>query len=574
MALASTPRRLQTVMLAVAIAMSLCAGRLVQLQGFDSAAYAASSTDQLTRTLPLLPSRGDITDRNGVVLAATEAAVAVIADPSLTRYKPFQFAAILSRHLQMDEPTLLRLLTKPNTRFTYIKKKVPALTYSAMAKELADNQLRGIFRESDPVRTYPAGSVAASVVGFVGADGKGLGGLERKLNTQLAGVEGKESYTSAPNGSKIPLGPSLITPAQNGLGYQLTLDAELQWAAERRLAEQVRRTRADSGIAVMMNIKTGEVLAMANAPTFDARRPGAAKPQDRGNRAVSDPYEPGSVQKVLTAAALVDSGTATAESKVTIPQRLPSGGRSIKDHFPHGTIRFNLRGVVAHSSNIGAVKFARQMDVAVLRDYLKRFGLGARTGIDIPGESTGVLPPADMKGYTRDQLAFGQGLSVTAIQEIAAIAGILNNGVYHPPTVIKGATGSDGLPVKIDRAPSRQVVSPETSKVVQDLMRAVVDSENGQRNLTIPAYQTGGKTGTAQRANSKCKCYRGYVTSYVGFAPADDPSLLTYVVLDNPRKQTSGTGSAAPVFKDLMELALPRYGVPPTTRYIKPKPVK
>lgn len=572
MPLAPAPGRLHVMLIVVAIGLSLCAGRLLQLQGFDSSQYAATSAEALTRTLPLLPARGQLTDRNGLVLAATQPAVAVTADPTLTTRRAPEIAAVLAGYLQRPAIELVPLLTKPGTRFVYLQKKVPALTYSALAADLSERHINGIFRESDPVRSYPNGSVAASVVGFVGADGKGLAGLERSLNRELAGVEGKQTYESSPNGSKIPLGASSLTPARNGLNYQLTIDSDLQWTAERRLAAQVRTTRADSGFAITMDPRTGQILALANAPTFDSARPQAAAPTDRGNRAISDPYEPGSVQKVLSAAALVDSGTATSETRVVIPNRLASGGARIKDSVEHGTLRYNLRGVIAKSSNIGTVLLTRQLSKQVLSDYLRNFGLGSETGIELPGESGGIVPTASMPDGQRDQIAFGQAIAVTGVQEAAAIAGIINGGVYHPPTVLKGATDSGGHDVPLDRRSPRRIISEQSSAQVRDMMEAVVDSDNGRRNLKLDAYQTGGKTGTAQRADPRCGCYRGYVTSFVGFAPVEDPAILTYVVINNPRRGDTGTSTANPVYRDIMNVALPRYSVPPDPTVPKPRP--
>ena len=569
--LASAPRRLHVLLIAVAMALSLCAGRLLQLQGFDSSSYTA---DALTRTLPLLPARGEITDRNGLVLASTQPAVAVTADPTLTAPRAAEFAGVLAGHLGMSQAALMPLLTKTGTRFVYLKKKVPALSYAALAAELSSRNLRGIFRESDPIRSYPNGSVGASVVGFVGADGEGLAGLERTLNAQLAGVEGKETYESAPNGSKIPLGRRSLTPARNGLSFQLTLDSEVQWAAERRLAEQVTKTRADSGFAIVLDVKTGQVIALANAPSYDSSRPQAARSEDRGNRAISTPYEPGSVQKVLTAAALIDSGTANPSTRVIIPARLASGGGAIKDHFSHGVLRYTMRGVIADSSNIGTVLLARQLDKQRLHDYLVSFGLGSKTRIELPGESAGIMPKPDMMSGQRDQIAFGQAIAVTGIQEAAAVAGVVNRGIYNPPTLIKNAFDGEGKKVGVPRAPQRRVISEQSSAQVRELMQAVVDTRNGQRNLKLDRYTTGGKTGTAQRADTKCRCYRGYVTSFIGFAPLDDPKILTYVVISNPRKGETGTGTAAPAYRDIMNVALPRYSVVPDARPHKPLPTK
>ncbi len=571
MPLAPSPRRLHVVLIVVAMGLSLCGGRLLQLQGFDSARYAATSAEALTRTLPLLPARGQLTDRNGVVLASTQPAVAVTADPTLTGPKATQIAAVLSGYLQMSEADLIPLLTKPGTQFVYLKKKVPARTYSALASRLAKLGIYGVFRESDPIRTYPNGSTGAAVVGFVGSEGKGLAGLELTLDSELAGVEGTETYESAPNGSKIPLGQSSLTPARNGLNYQLTLDTELQWMAERRVAEQVAKTGSDWGFAITMDVKTGEVLAMANAPSFDSAKPGEASKFDRGNRAISDPYEPGSVQKVLTAAALMDSGTATPDTKVEVRPRLPSGGFSIKDSFPHGVIKLRLRGVIAKSSNIGTAMLTRQLDKEKLHDYLLDFGLGSPTGIELPGEAAGIAPPADMTDGRRDQVAFGQAVSVTGIQEAAAIAGLVNGGIYNPPTVIEKATNSAGQEVVTDDREPRRIISAQSSEGVRDVMHAVIDSENGQKNLKLEAYQSGGKTGTAQRADASGR-YKGYVTSFIGFAPVDDPQILTYVVMSNPKRGSSGSETAAPVYQDIMNLALPRYSVPPNPKQDKPLP--
>ena len=569
--LASAQRRLHTMLIVVAMALSLCAGRLLQLQGFDSSSY---SVDALTRTLPLLPARGEITDRNGLVLAATQPAVAVTADPTLTAPQAVEIAGVLAGHLGMSEAELMPLLTKTGTHFVYIKKKVPALTYSALATEMSSRHLHGIFRESDPIRTYPNGSVGASVVGFVGADGKGLAGLEHSLDTQLAGVEGKETYESAPNGSKIPLGRSSITPASNGLSYQLTLDSEVQWVAERRLAEQVAKTRADSGFAIVLDVKTGQVIALANSPTYDSSRPQAARAEDRGNRAISAPYEPGSVEKVLTSAALIDSGTANPSTRVVIPHRIASDGHSIKDFFPHGTLHYTMRGVIADSSNIGTALLTRQLDRETLHQYLMSFGLGHTTRIELPGESAGIMPKADMSDGQRDRVAFGQAIAVTGIQEASAVAGIVNNGIYNSPTVIKKATDGEGREVALPRTPPRRVISAKSSAQVRELMQAVIDSVNGQRNLKLDRYTSGGKTGTAQRADTSCGCYRGYVTSFLGFAPLDDPQILTYVVISNPRAGDTGTITAAPAYRDIMNFALPRYSVVPDAERHRPLPTQ
>ena len=358
------------------------------------------------------------------------------------------------------------------------------------------------------------------------------------------------------------------------MSYQLTLDSEVQWVAERRLAEQVLKTRADSGFAIVLDVKTGQVIALANSPTFDSSRPQAADSEDRGNRAISAPYEPGSVQKILTSAALIDSGAANPTTRVVIPSRLASNGRFIKDHFSHGVLHYNMRGVIADSSNIGTTLLTRQLDKETLHDYLINFGLGSRTRIELPGESAGIMPKAGMSDGQRDQIAFGQAMAVTGIQEASAVAGIINDGIYNPPTLIKKASDGEGRELALPRTPARRVISEETSAQVRDLMQAVIDSLNGQQNLKLDRYTSGGKTGTAQRADTGCGCYRGYVTSFVGFAPLDDPQILTYVVISNPRVGDTGTITAAPAYHDIMNFALPRYSVAPDAKPHKPLPTR
>jgi len=581
--LGGSTRRIHVVLVVMAMGLSLCAGRLLQLQGFDSARYTADSIDALTRTLPLLPSRGEITDRDGTVLASTQPAVAVTADPTLIMGDKPELAAgrvqdvagILAPYLQMTTDQLVPLLTTPDTHFVYLKKQVPALTYTQLAAAVAKAKYYGIFREADPIRTYPNGAVGSSVVGFVGSDGKGLGGLELSMNKELSGVQGTETYESAPNGSKIPLGDSKVTPATNGLNFRLSIDSDLQWMVQQRLAAQVQRTSSDYGMAIVMNVKTGEVLAMANAPTFDSSDPRAASLDARGNNTVSSPYEPGSVEKVITSAALIDSGTASPDTTIKIPRLLRSGPLRIKDAFAHDSdpLKLRMRGAVAQSSNIGMALLTRQMDRKTLHDYYQRFGLGSPTGIQLPGESAGIIPPADMSDIQRDQVAFGQAISVTAVQEAAAIAGIVNGGVYHPPTVVSQVTDSDGNTVDLDHRQPRRVISEKSSAEVRDVMQAVMDSDNGQKNLRLEDYDSGGKTGTAQRADPDLHRYQGYVTSFIGFAPLNDPDILTYVVMNNPKgKFDTGTSTANPVWRDVMKYALPRYGVLPDATKPHPKP--
>lgn len=484
---------------------------------------------------------------------------------------PGVIAGVLAAYLGGDAVRYEEALSRQATaadgttkmmQYVIVARSVPSFTYLQIQENLSELGYVGLASESAPIRSYPNGSLAANVLGFVNQEGAGAGGLEFELNSNLSGIEGREIYQTSPNG-KIPTGANVLTPAQDGIDYELTIDAGLQYMLERRLQEAVDASRAVSGMGVVLNVKTGEVLSMANYPSYDSNAPGIAAAENLGNRVVTDAYEPGSVQKVLTMAMLADQGLVTGDTRLVVPPSIRSADRQITDAFTHGTINLTARGVIANSSNIGTVMLARKSAKAPIADYLKAFGLGARTSLGLPGEAVGSIPGPDMSDLTRDQIAFGQGLSVTAIQEAAAVAAIVNGGVYNSPTIIKAAMTRDGKAVEVPLTTSRRVISPEASASVLDMMEAVVASKTGVNRFPIEGYRTAAKSGTAERIDPKCGCYSGgYVSSFVGVGPVEDPTLLVYIVIDRPQgDRVQGSQVAAPVYKDVMKLALPRYGV-------------
>ena len=594
--LGSPKRRLQVALVVLGLLATLLASRAIVVQGLDSAANAAKAAALMSVSRTLVANRGTITDRNGEVLASSQPAVTIVADPtqiatngklasSMTAKDkekaagaPSAIADVLVSYLGGDHDSYVAQLTKPDTKYVVIAKKVQAYTYLQIANKLSDLGYVGLHRETAAVRTYPNGTLASNVLGFVrdsddGVGQVGAGGLEYAYNMQLAGVAGSEMYETSPNG-KIPTGQNVLVPAQDGVTYNLTLDAGLQYMVESRLQETVDQARAKSGMAIVMNVKTGEILSLANYPSFDSNSPGTALAANLGNRAITDAYEPGSVEKVLTMAALTDSGTITPDTRVIVPSQVMSGGKPIKDAFPHNTINLTARGIVANSSNIGTVLLTRQMDKAKLVTYLQSFGLGATTGLGLPGEATGSLPSTSLADNTRDQISFGQGLSVTAVQEAAAVAGIVNGGVYNSPTIIKSAVGQDGKAVPVPVSTSRRVISPESSAMVLDMMESVVASKVGVNRFPIDGYRTADKSGTAERIDPTCKCYNGYVASFIGVAPVEDPSILVYVVVDRPQGAIQGSQVAAPAYKDIMRVALQRYGVLPSTTPARVEPIE
>lgn len=575
--------RLRILLIAVAVLFSLAAGRAVQVQAIDASNVAEEAADQITVAHVLPAFRGEISDRNGEVLAMTADTVKIVADAKMIRTNgrmdaemttkdrevaaaaPQQIADLLVRYLGGLSSDYLPKLTASGKGESYqvVANRVASATYRELAQAMNDADLVGLRSESNPTRVYPNGTLASNVIGFLKEDGTGASGLEQSLNKSLAGTAGKESYETSPNG-KIPLGNSVITPAINGLNYQLTLDAGMQWQLDQIVADRVRKTKADSGMAVVMNVKTGEILALSNYPTFDANDPSTANEDDLYNRALTNSYTPGSVQKTLTFAAMLDQGLVKATDVVTIPSKIKSGDHYITDAWSHGTLKYYARGIIAKSSNIGTIVLARKLSKQTLHDYLVSFGLGAKTGVGLPGESAGSLPGADMPDYTRDGVVFGgSGVAVTLLQEASAVAAVTNGGVYHSPWIVKSRTNADGSVTEYSGGTPRRVISAEASAELVSMMETMV-TQSTSHTFDVAGYRTGAKTGTSKKFDKDCNCFRGLVTSTIGVGPVEDPQILTYVVVDNPRRGSSGSAVAGPAYQDAMSIALARYGVTPS----------
>jgi len=586
-----TRTRIRAFLVVMALIASVAVGRAVLIQGVDASGAATQAAAMLSNTRTLTPMRGTIYDRSSVVLAETTPAVRLSCDPdgiSRNGYArgqhlnaaqqakaaraPQALADILMTYLGGMASDYLPYLTntvrsdgKPN-QYEVIAQNVPTYTFAKIQADMLAGGWYGLFSEDTPIRTYPDGTLASNLLGFVGADGQGLDGFESYANAHLTGVPGKESYESGAYG-RIPLGNGTITPAVDGTSYHLTLDAGLQKVADQELAAAVTSSGAGWGTAIVMNVKTGEILAMATAPTFDANNYAKSTPTQQRNRPVTDTYEPGSIQKILTMAALIDAGLVTPDTAVEVPAQLSSGGSLITDAWPHGTLYLTARGVLAQSSNIGTALLTRQLDKGALAGYLRSFGLGSPTGVELPGEgqsTLGLVPDATMPDYQRDRVAFGQSISVTAVQEAAAVAAIVNGGVYHAPTIIASITNAQGGNVPVTRTPPHRVVSPATSASVLNMMEAVVRAPDYAKARSIPGYEVAGKSGTAQRVDLATGRYTGYTASFLMVAPVQDPTIEVYVVLDQPVNGHSGSTVAMPPCKNIMQAALPRYGILPS----------
>jgi cell division protein FtsI (penicillin-binding protein 3) len=549
--------------------LSFFGARLVQLQGVDPGSYAAMAAAEGSVRVPLEAERGDILDRNGIPLADSIKGKMVIADPSLTAEKAPELARLLSDRLSIDYFKTLTALRgrKEGSRYEYVARRVPSTLAGDTLTELDDAGYQGISLQDDPIRDYPAGDVAANLIGYMGTD-EPLGGFERTFDKQLAGVDGEATWQSNSRKSiRIPLRDSTIKAAQNGTPLHTTIDRDLQWFTQKVLAQAVQKYRAESGAAIVMDSRTGEILALADVPTFDANKPTEADKDDLGSRAMNDTYEPGSVEKVLTVSSLIDAGKTYPRQKFKVPGILQRQDRPIGDWFDHGMIRLTLAGIVAMSSNIGTVLAADAFSPPELVAYLQKFGLGQKTNIGVRGETPGILTPGEvMTSQTKDRVAFGQSLSVNVAQMAAAVNTIANGGVRVSPSIISGsAVTDDGVTVGTDVATRTRVVSKRAARATAKMMERVVDPEvHIAPGAQVPGYLVAGKTGTAQRVDPACGCYQGYSVSFGGFAPADQPRFTVYAVVHAPKVDGGGGSITGPVFSRIMGYVLGRYGVEPT----------
>ena len=552
--------------------LSLFGARLVQLQGLDAPTYAAEAEQGRLRTVSLPAARGTITDRNGVALATTVAAVNITSDQTKV-VDPAATARALAPVLKMDAAELQAKLTG-DARFVYVAKTVaPAVWRKVRELDHPDPDIEGlpgIYAEQTSKRVYPAGQVGANVVGFVGAEGKGLGGIEYALDSTLAGRDGTATYELSAGGRRIPSGVDTERDAVPGTDVRLTIDRDIQYVAQRAIAKAVASTRSLSGTVIVYRPATGDLLAVATAPTFDPNKPGASPAEDRGNRPLTEAYEPGSTGKIITASALIEEGVIRPTTPITVPNRLTRADKTFKDFEDHPVQHLTYAGTIAKSSNIGTIRAAERLgDLKKLYPYLKKFGVGEPTGLGLPGEASGeVLKPGDWSATSGYTMTFGQGYSVNTVQMASVIATVANDGVRVAPRLVAATTGPDGSVRQTPEGKHTRVVSPQTARTVRSMMESVTREGGTAPLAAIPGYRVGGKTGTAQRFNPSCGCYSGYTMSFIGLAPVDDPGVVVAVTLQAPKSALGGGVNAGPVFKQVASFALETLRIAPTGSHV------
>jgi cell division protein FtsI (penicillin-binding protein 3) len=574
-------KRIRGLVLILALVMFMFGIRLVQVQALQAGDYRERAVNEMEKVKTLQAPRGDITDINGVQFARSVAATSIVVDQTQIT-NPAKVAAFVAPILNMKVQEVQESLTgtrkwnmvarnaKPAT---WLKLSAALEQYNSRFKAMSPDRIIGFFPERSYVREYPSGRLIASLIGFVNHDGVGATGLESSMNSKIKGIDGKYSYA---NGYKaeIPGSQSEIIPAQSGTSIRLTVDRDIQWVASKAIADVVKSTRALSGTVIVMDPKTGHILAHATAPTFDPNDTTKVSLVAMRNPSVLDVYEPGSTGKVMTIAAAMEEKKITTETVLTIPDKLKRSTKVFKDHEPHPTQRLTTAGILAVSSNTGSIKIGEMLSNDKLYDYLTKFGIGTKTGSGLPGESRGILPKvADWSGTTAPTVAFGQGYSVTAMQATSVFATIANGGVRVSPTVIAGTSDSSGNYTPSATRENVRVISPETAAKMRLMMESVVSANGTAPSAAIPGYRVAGKTGTAQRIDDTCGCYRGYTASFIGFAPADKPAYVISVTIQDPKGMHWGGYLGGPVFKKVMSFVLQSKGIAPTGTVVDPIPL-
>jgi cell division protein FtsI (penicillin-binding protein 3) len=539
------------------------------------------AVNEMENTKSLPAPRGEITDINGIAFARSVAATSIVVDQTQIT-NPARVANFIAPILDLPVAQVQASITgKRKWNMVYQNAK-PALwqkltqsisQFNSQYPAMSPDRIIGFFPERGYIREYPSGSLIASLVGFVNRDGKGATGLESSMNSMISGIDGKYSFANG-YGAEIPGSQSEIIPAQTGTTVRLTVDRDIQWVASQAISDAVKSSNALSGTVIVMDPKTGEILAHATAPTFNPNNTSKVSLVAMRNPSVQDVYEPGSTGKVMTLAAAIEEKKITPETVITVPYALKRSTKLFRDHDKHPTQYLTTAGILAVSSNTGSIKIGELLSNDKFYEYLTKFGVGSKTGSGLPGESRGILPKvADWSGTSAPTIAFGQGYSLTAMQATSIFATIANDGVRVSPTVIAGTRDSSGNFTPAPGRTSERVVSSETAKAMRLMMESVVSGNGTAPSAAIPGYRVAGKTGTAQRIDDTCGCYRGYTASFIGFAPADKPAYVISVTIQDPKGLHWGGVLGGPVFKKVMSFVLQSRHIAPTGTEFVPVPL-
>jgi cell division protein FtsI (penicillin-binding protein 3) len=553
--------------------------QLVRIQIIQAGAYQEKAAYEMQSTRVIPAQRGEITDVNGVSFARSVSAINIVVDQTQIT-DPKRVAEFVSPILGIPAEDIEQSITGTRKYSIVLRNARPAMWESltkalydynkVLENEELDKRIIGFFPERVYIREYPSGELISSLIGFVRDDGVGASGIESAMNSLIAGTEGRYSYARG-NGAEIPGSQQELVAAKAGTNIRLTIDRDVQWVAAEAISKAVQQYGAANGTVIVMDPKTGAIVAHATAPTFDPNNTKKVALSLMRNPSVQDVYEPGSTGKVMTMAAALEEKTVTPTTVIDVPYKLKRGGSYFHDHERHPLQQLTASGVLAVSSNTGTIKIGETMSNDLLHKYLTKFGIGVKTGSGLPGESAGIFRPvSDWSGTTAPTVAFGQGYSVTAMQATSVFATIANNGVRVSPTVIAGSSDASGHFTPAGNRSTTRVVSEDTAVKLRIMMESVVTPNGTAPSAAIPGYRVAGKTGTAERIDPITGRYSGYTASFIGFAPADAPRYVISVTIQDPKNGHYGGALGGPVFKKVMSFVLQSNHVAPTGTKILP----
>jgi cell division protein FtsI (penicillin-binding protein 3) len=548
--------------------------RLIDIQAIRAKGFVNRANNELSKSATLLAPRGTISDINGVELARSISAINIAVDQTVVN-DPITAAKIVAPILGMSYGQLLPEITGERRYVLIAKYITPAKwrevnaaiesynTEVLKSKDGISKRIGGFVPERSYIRDYPSGAITSSLIGIINDQGTGAAGIESSLNGLLSGVNGKYIYANG-RGNIIPGSEQVSVEAKSGTSIRLTIDRDVQWVAQNAISQAVASSKAKSGTVIVMDPKTGAILAQASAPTFDPNSNSITQEKLK-NPAVQEIYEPGSTGKVITVAAAMQEGLVSPDTVFTIPYSMKVSDGVFHDHEKHPTQRLTTTGLLAVSSNTGSIQIGQKLGKDNLYDYLRKFGIGESTNSKLPGESVGILHPVkDWSGTSLPTISFGQGYSVTAIQATSVFATIANDGVRVKPSILAGVVDESGKYTPAKPNESIKVLSAETAINLRAMMESVVSKDGTAPTAAIPGYRVAGKTGTAMRYNTSCSCYSGYTASFIGFAPADQPKYVVSVTIQDPQGLHWGGALAGPVFKKVMSFVLQNERIKPT----------
>ena len=573
-------RRITRLMVFFLVALTGLVIRLFDVQAVNAGDYKSLTENELYRVSNLLAPRGEITDIKGIPFARSVSAINVVVDQQMI-VNPEKTAEIAAPILKMSTKDVLSRIVGDKRWYLVARNATPS-QWNALKDAFAnynDNlskadygkRIVGFFPERNYTREYPAGSIVASLIGFVNQAGDGAAGIESGMNSILKGQDGRYVYA---NGiyAEIPGSQQEMVQPKPGNSIRLTIDRDIQFIAENAIAKAVRNSNAASGTVIVMDPKTGAILAHATAPTFDPNK--QVKLSDVHNASVQDVYEPGSTGKVMTLAAAIEEKLVTPTTVFSVPYKLKTKYKTFKDHDYHPVQQLTTAGILAVSSNTGTIKIGDKLSDQKLYDYLRAFGVGSSTNSGLPGESAGLInQPKDWSGTSKPTMSFGQGYSVTAMQATSIFATIANDGVRVEPTVIAGTSDAQGHYTPAKTRNSSRVISAETAQKMREMMESVVSASGTAPGAAIPGYRIAGKTGTAERVDPRTGRYSGYTASFIGMAPADKPKYVINVTIQAPQGLHWGGVLGGPVFKEVMSYVLEAKHIPPTNSKVVPVPL-